>query len=62
MLATADEHRSGSGALAPRLAGQFGDAFRDDDARGGLDECEVRERLPEVAEVPAGVDVELLEA
>jgi GH15 family glucan-1,4-alpha-glucosidase len=34
MLAVADEHRSGSGALAPRLGGRFGDGFRDDDARG----------------------------
>src|SRR5512132_53132 len=60
MLATADEHRSGSGAVASRLGGQFGDGFRDDDARGRLDEREVRERLREVAEVPAGLDVELL--
>ena len=32
----------------------------DDDPRRGLDQREVRERLREVAEVPAGVGVELL--
>jgi hypothetical protein len=44
----------------PSSARDFGQALGNDDARGSLDEGEVREGLREVAEVAAGFDVVLL--
>ena len=43
-----------------RSSAQLLHALGQDDAAGGLDQREVRERLREVAQVPAGGDVELL--
>src|SRR3954468_22859345 len=44
----------------PRSSSQLVQALGDDDRRGRLDKREMREGLWEVAEVPAGVGVELL--
>jgi uncharacterized protein YbbK (DUF523 family) len=46
--------------LRPYSRGNFLQALCDDESRGGLDQCEVREGLREVPELSAGLGVELL--